>query len=358
MRLKAAAFGIVLLPTLLASGCATGVGYLWKQGGYLLRDSCGARRITAVLRDPSTSPETRKFLEEVEDIKGYAVEHIGLRRTSDYTRYKKLNRNHLVDVVQACEALSFKAYYWRYPLLGRLPYKGFYELRDAEAEAERLKAEGYDVIVREVDAFSTLGFLSTPVYSFMGRYSIFDLSSTIIHEMTHATVFLKDEARFNEELATFVGDEGALEYIRSRFGPDSDAYRNAVFEQEDSALFLSFLKELSGALRTLYSGPLPREEKLAEKKRIIASYKKRYAEDFLPRFHAPAYRKAADLPINNAYISLYDLYTEDVPLLKRYFAQVCGSSLKEFMEQVKRLAKGGGRVAEKMRRELQRRSGS
>ena len=315
----------------MLGGCATSVGYLWKQGGHLFRDGCGARRFAAVLRDPATAADTRKFLLDVEDIKGFAVARIGLKRNADYTRYKELGRDHLVDVVQACDELSFRPYYWSYPLLGKLPYKGFYERRDAEAEAERLKARGYDVIVREVDAFSTLGFVRAPVYSFMKRYSISELSSLIIHEMTHATVFLRGEARFNEELATFVEEEGALEYVRSRFGQDSEEYRNAVFEQADSALFLDFLKGLSGDLQALYSGPLPREEKLAEKKRIIALHQQRYTADYLPRFHDPAYRKAADLPINNAYLSLYDLYTEDLPLLRRYFTLVCGSSLQGFL---------------------------
>ena len=354
MRFRAAAFGVLLLPAVLPvalGGCATSFGYLWKQGGHLFRDTCGARSIAAVLRDPATAADTRSFLRDVEGIRDFAVGRIGLKRTRDYTRFKKLDRDHLVDVVQACEALSFRTYLWRYPVLGRLPYRGFYERRDAEDEAERLKAQGYDVIVRPVDAFSTLGFLGNPVFSFMERYSVFELSSTIIHEMTHATVFLKGEARFNEELATFVGEEGALEYVASRFGRDSEEHGNAVSEQADSALFLGFLKGLTEELRALYEGPLPREEKLAEKKRIIARHQQIYAADYLPRFHDPAYRKTADLPINNAYLSLYDLYTEDLPLLRDYFVRVCGSSLRDFLVQVKSLSKGGG-VAEKMRREL------
>ncbi len=36
-----------------------------------------------------------------------------------------------------------------------------------------------------------------------------DLANLIIHEMSHATIFVKDSVDFNENLATFIGDRGA-----------------------------------------------------------------------------------------------------------------------------------------------------
>ena len=120
------------------------------------------------------------------------------------------------------------------PFHGQAPYKGFYERPDALAEAARLKKEGYDVIVRKVDAFSTLGFTKDPVYSFMKKYSPYELASTIIHEQTHATLWVKGQTDFNEELADFVGETGALEWIAARFGAPSEEYRSAVDEKADS----------------------------------------------------------------------------------------------------------------------------
>jgi predicted aminopeptidase len=86
-----------------------------------------------------------------------------------------------------------------------MPYQGFYERNDAEAEAKRLKALGYDVIVRKVDNFSTLGFFKDPVYSFLTSYSPGEIANLIIHEQAHATLFVKGQSDFNEEFATFVG---------------------------------------------------------------------------------------------------------------------------------------------------------
>lgn len=345
-----AALAILLLPALL--GCATTTGYLWKQGGHLLRDSRGAKKVSALLRNPVTPQDTRRLLEDVQDIQAFAYDRVGLERNRNYTRYKELERDHLVEVVQACDALSFRPYTWSYPLVGKLPYRGFYEPVDAKAEAERLRGQGLDVIVREVEAFSTLGVLGDRLFSFMKGYPLHELAALILHEQTHATVFLKGQARFNEQLATFVGEEGALQYVAGRYGRDSRVYRDAVAAQADSNLFLEFIQRLKAALEELYAGPLPREEKLAEKQRIIAEHQRRFAAEYLPAFHDPAYRRVTELPLNNAYLSLYDLYTADLPLLRRYYVEVCGSDLSAFVAQVKRLARGRGEVLEEMSREM------
>lgn len=326
---------------LFVSGCASQVGYLAKQGSYLLRYSSGTRSVSSMVEDPSTPAETREFFQRVQDIKRFAVGEVGLKNNDNYTRYKEIARDHLVDVVQACDAASFDAYMWSYPFLGRLPYKGFYERRDADAEASRLRAQGYDVIVRPVDAFSTLGFTKDPLYSFMKGYSAFEIASLIIHEQTHATLFLKGQPEFNEEMATFVGDEGAFEWLRKTYGEGSPEYRGAVDAKADSDQFNSLLQGLSARLRAVYAGPLTREEKLARKAQIIDEFRRGLTGGQAPRFRTSAYRDPGTIPLNNALLSLYSLYTDDIPLLRDWFEQRCGGSLKRFMESMKELAANG-----------------
>jgi predicted aminopeptidase len=349
MKLTASALAVLLLPALF--GCSTTAGYLWEQGVGLLRDNRGARRVDALLAGPDTPAETRRFLLDTQDIRRFGT-GLGLKPSGNYTRYKELDRDHLVDVVQACAELSFEAYTWRYPLLGRLPYKGFYDRAQAEEEAARLRAQGLDVIVREVDAFSTLGFFRDRLFSFMKAYSLDDLASLMLHEQTHATVFLRGQTGFNEQLASFVAERGALMYLRARFGEDSEDYRGALAARADEELALSFIRDMRRALEALYSGPLNAEAKRAEKQRIIDEHKRRFVAEWLPLFHDPGYARVAELPINNAYLSLYDLYTGDLPLLERYFTEVCGSDLATFLRQVKSLAKDRGGAVERMRREL------
>jgi len=326
---------------ILLSGCVTQLGYLGKQGQYLWKYSSGTQPVQGLLQSPATPADTRDFLLRVSEIKSFAVESVGLRNNENYTRYRDIDRDHLVDVVSACDAVSFTSYFWSYPFLGKLPYKGFYERADADAEAALLKKEGYDVIIRPVDAFSTLGFTKDPLYSFMKKYSLFELASMIIHEQTHATLFLNGQPQFNEELAVFVGDEGAFEWLSAKYGKDSEEYQAAVAEHEDSQTFISLLQTLSGELEGLYSATGTRAEKLARKAEIIGEFRKRLSGDLASRFHSSSYKDLGKIPLNNAYLDLYRLYSSDIPLFRAYWALRCDSSLSRFMKAEKYLAAHG-----------------
>lgn len=351
LRFMTSVLAMAAAAVFFLSGCATQLGYLAKQGEYLWKYSSGTQPVGALLQSSATPADTRDFLLRVSQIKSFAVEEVGLRNNENYTRYKEIDRDHLVDVVSACDAVSFTPYLWSYPFLGKLPYKGFYERADAEAEGARLKKEGYDVIIRSVDAFSTLGFTKDPLYSFMKKYSPFELASLIIHEQTHATLFLNGQPQFNEELATFVGDEGAFEWLIMKYGEDSEEYQSAVAEDEDSQTFISLLQSLSRELEGLYSGSGTRPEKLARKAEIIGDFKRRFSEDLASRFHSKAYKDLGKIPLNNAYLDLYRLYSDDIPLLRAYWTLRCGSSLSRFMKAAKNLA-GRGDVKALMRQSL------
>jgi predicted aminopeptidase len=298
---------------LLACGCATPAGYLAKQGKYLLRDSVGARSARSLLASPHTDARTRALLLRAGDIRRYAFEHIGLKRNGNFARYKQLDRDHLVSVVSACAADSFTPFTWRYPLLGRLPYRGFYERADADREAARLAAEGWDVVVRPVDSFSTLGFTRDPLYSFMIDYTAYELASLILHEQTHATLFVKGQTQFSEELASFVGERGALDWLAGSVGPGSGEYRQALDQIADERAFEERVRGLRGALEGVYGSPVSRERKLQDKERLIAAFQSEFEREKQDRFRTEAFRAMRAPRLNNAYLSLFSLYSDDIP---------------------------------------------
>ena len=226
----------VLIPgivCLLLNSCC----YLAKQSSYILRYNNRSKNITELLRDSLASVQERQLFDNVKSVRQFAFDSLGLKRNGNFTKYIRIDNDHIVDVVSAAEKVSFKQYSWWYPIAGSFPYKGFFEKKDAVREAEKLKKKGLDVTIGRADAFSLLGFLKDPVYSYMKDYSIFDLAQIIIHEQTHATLYLRNNVEFNEELAVFTGTEGALSYVKLHFGENSENYKNALRETHDEESF-------------------------------------------------------------------------------------------------------------------------
>jgi predicted aminopeptidase len=325
---------------LLCCGCAT-AGYLARQGRHLLRDSLGAHPAKTLLSSPQTDAQTRAFLLRAEGILRFSTEVVGLKKNRNFTRYKEIDRDYLVSVVSACAADSFQRHTWRYPFLGRLPYRGFYEPADAEREAARLKEEGWDVVVRPVDSFSTLGFTRDPLYSFMRGYSAYELASLILHEQTHATLFVKGQTQFSEELASFVGDQGALDWLAQAHGPASAEYREALDQIADQRTFEQRVRGLYAELDAVYRSALAREQKLERKSELIAAFQADFENAKQAWFRTEAYRCARAPQVNNAYLSLFSLYSDDVPLIRSYYERICAGDLRRLLQEAKAMARRG-----------------
>ena len=135
-------------------------------------------------------------------------------------------------------------YTWWFPIVGRVPYKGFFDPEDAFAQARELERKGYDTHVRPSAAFSTLGWFNDPLLSTVLSRGDVSLASTVIHEVTHNTIFIPGQVAFNESMATFVGDVGAAEYFCTLEGEDGERCRFARALWQDKILFGQALAEL------------------------------------------------------------------------------------------------------------------
>lgn len=333
---RAAAVSLVIVFQTLLGGC-----YLVKQGTYLVSYNLKTRPIDRFLTDPSLDEDTRRLLLTVQDVKAFATEELGLASGRNYTRYVELDRTYLADVVSAAGKLSLEPYLWRYPLVGSMPYKGFFRRADAEKEAARLSGKGLDVLIRKVDGFSTLGFFSDPVFPFMAGYGPYELANLVIHEEAHATVFLKSRASFNEQLATFVGDAGALLYLERRFGRESEQYRSAAAKIRDEERFVRYLVSMHDALDRLYRSSLSDEEKLVKKAETIELFQREFLETYDERFETGAYRRFAEMNVNNAYLSLYATYTKNLDLFER-FHDALGGDLRRTIAELASLSEYRG----------------
>ncbi|MHC6201976.1 aminopeptidase [Breznakiellaceae bacterium SP9] len=331
---------LLIAALLLFSGC-----YTLKQGfsllGYLGKaiplETLPAKADEYTVED---AEKNKVFVERVRDIRQFAMTTLGLAESANYTKYVEIDRNYLATVVSACAKDSFTKYEWWFPIVGTVPYKGFFNPEDAKKEAAALQKKDLDVWVRSVDAFSTLGWFSDPLYSFMRDYSVDRLADLIIHELVHATVFLKGHAQFNEELAAFIGEEGARLYIEERYGTESDEYKVMLAGKSDSAAFIAFIQALIAQLDAVYASTLSSEEKLEQKAQMITAAQKRFTADYDTLFLSANYKGFADIKINNAYLQLYQLYYDGGAYYKELY-QAHGSDLPLFIRAIKRLDNSG-----------------
>lgn len=252
----------------LALGC-TGVAYLLQAGEGQLDLICRARPIDRAIADPDTPEHVRELLGEVRSIKQFGTT-FGLTPTSSYETYVELDRSRVVWVTSASDPLAFRARKWRFPIVGTVPYLGWFDRDDARRFAEELRAEGLDVELRGASAYSTLGWFSDPVLSTMlpdGPQARGGLVEVVLHESVHATVYVAGQSTFNESLAEYVSDRLTEEYLSSRgLLPELAAIRTG---RVASARRRKRMHEAYVELDALYRSPRPREEKLAEKARIL-----------------------------------------------------------------------------------------
>lgn len=332
----AAALACIALLTL--SSC-----WYTRQAGYFLAERIRAVPVASLQGRQDTSPEIQVMLARVDAMRKFAVSTVGLKPTKNYTRYVAVDKDYVADVVSACASDSFSRYVWRYPLLGALPYKGFYEKADAEREKDRLRAAGLDVILRQVDAFSSLGFFTDPLYSFMATYDEDVLADMIIHESAHATLFIKGADQFNEEFATFIGRVGADLYMERRYGKDSPEYKHRLDRRHDGDAFVGFLKETARQLDAVYADTsIPRPEKLDKKAQIIEERAVIFRDVAARLFVGQGYRDFDMGRVNNAYIDLYRLYEDDLDLYRRWLDVVAQGSLPRFVDSLVALARDNG----------------
>ena len=344
---------LIAAGSLLFSGC-----YTLKQGAVMLGYLGRAVPLESLLDGPeggdagSAGEENRLFVERVHDIRRFAMEELGLRESKNYTKYVELDRDYLAAVVSASAADSFTRHEWWFPVVGAVPYKGFFNVEDARKEAAKFRKKGLDVWIRGVDAFSTLGWFRDPLYSYMRNYTVGRLANLLIHELLHATVFVKGQVQFDEELAEFVGTEGARLYVEKTIGPDSEEMRQMALAEADNAAFVDFVRGLIVELDTLYKsgaggdnpGGLSREEILGQKEHLIRAARERFAAEYDTLFGTENYRGFAELPVNNAYFELYRLYYAE----ENYFADLyerSGRDLPGLIAAAKTL--NGSRAARK-----------
>jgi predicted aminopeptidase len=316
---------LLLLFTIpLIAGCETVAYYGQAIGGHL--QIMGASRpVEDWLADPATPAALRTRLETARRIRAFASGSLGLPDNGSYRSYAQLERPFVVWNVFAAEEFSVAAKQECFPVTGCVAYRGFFSEEAARRHAERLKAQGFDVHVGGVPAYSTLGWFSDPLLSTFISYPDAQLARLVFHELAHQLVYAANDTTFNESFAVAVEEEGVRRWLEAEGRPgELDAFRALQVRRK---VFAQKVKEARTRLAEAYKAGLPPDAMRKSKEEEFARLRAEY----------PAIIPA--LP-TNAFLVSIALYTEQVPQFEQLLKE--SGSLEAFYARVRELAKSGG----------------
>jgi predicted aminopeptidase len=292
------------------------VRYLTRAGFEETRILQSRAPIAKLVRDSAIDPALRQNLRLVLHTRDYAA-RLGLEAKETYTSYSDVGRDTLLLVLQAAPKDCICPYTWKYPIVGRIPYKGFFDTRAAMREANRFTARGYDVYLRPSGAFSTLGWFEDPLLSTAISGDSVELAATVFHEIAHNTLYVKSATPFNESFAQLVGYRSAEAFFRDR--GDSLNARYAADRWHDEIVLGDYYSALVRRLDSLYSRR-PDSTALEQGRREAAAWARdQLSGSFGKRFRTLRIDRLAERPINNARLIGSGIYRTRLDLFERWF---------------------------------------
>jgi len=313
------------------------VKYGVEQGKGQLHIILNARPVEEYLQAPEFPDSLKEKLILINRVRQYAIDSLGLKDTKNYKTLFDQKGEEVMWVVMASEPFQMKAKEWTFPVIGSVPYKGYFSREKAITLKEDLEKEGWDVNIRNPGGWSTLGWFTDPILSKMLERSDGDLANLIIHEMSHATIFVKDSIDFNENLATFIGDRGAEQFLLSAYGHDSKAYTSYMDEDRDYIIFADHMLRGAERLDSLYNTLTeddPIEEKSRLKKELIKKIVRSLDTLSLSRGSPkPSRRYQENLP-NNAYFMNFIRYQAKQDIFLEEWKTEFKGDLKRYIEHL------------------------
>lgn len=283
------------------SGCSP--IYVAQAGWTELKILTGRRPLEEVIQDPGTDADTRSKLRLTQQARAFAVHMLKLDAGDSYTTFTQLDRDVLAWIISAAYRDRLESKTWWFPVVGRVPYRGYGSREAAEKAEADLQEEGFDTYLRPTSAFSTLGWFSDPLLSTLLRYDEIELVETVLHELSHNHLWVPGNVRFNESYATFVGRVGAIRFfcgLPEGVSPTEEC-QTAQTRWRDYLEFSGFLDQFVSDLEEIYARTdLSSDEKVQARAELFSRYQRERGVD--PEGDSPNGLVATFLsrPLNNA----------------------------------------------------------
>jgi predicted aminopeptidase len=323
----------------------TGCGnllYLSKLGWHQSSITFHSVPIQEVLENEGVNDEAKEKIRFIQEVKRYGEEKLGLAKTKSYSKYFEV-KGPVLRVITAAEKDCLRLYHWDFPITGKVTYKSFFTEEAAQKEKQFLETKGYDTFVQKAGAYSTLGWLRDPIFSSMLRWDEASLANLILHEMTHATIYFRGQTDFNERIATFVGNQGAIDFLKEKYGAGSQEVAEAIHCQEDDLLFSRWIDQACQQLSRFYSKEMSRDEKLRGREQFFQRLKQDFREK-MASFKTGGYKHFEKVDINNAVLLAYRRYIHHLERFQTLCGQF-GGDTRRVVEYFKTIQVSGDTVA-------------
>jgi predicted aminopeptidase len=330
------AAGVLIFGYGTAYVASSDVRYLTRAGFEEIRILEKRRPIEKIIADARTDSTTRAYLHLVLEVRQHAVD-LGLEAGKTFTKYTDVGRDTLLLVLSGSPKNCICPITWKYPIVGRVTYKGFFDVGMAQREAKRLADRGNDTFLRTSGAYSTLGWFEDPLLSTTMVRDSMELAGTVFHELTHNTLFLKSGTAFNESLAQMVGYRSAEEFFRRR--GDTLLANRARDRWHDEIVLGDFYRDLIGRLEAFYATRPTGDSLEAGRREIGRWYKEQLEGPYAQRFRFFRVSRIAERPINNAALVGALAYRTHLDWFDRWY-ELNGRSVKASVAAMRQLMDG------------------
>jgi len=332
--------GAALLAALalcLGSGCSD-LGYYRQSVGGHLDLMSRAKPVDDWLADDATPAQLKQRLALAKQMREFSVQVLKLPDNPSYRAYADLQRPAAVWNVVAAPALSLTLKTWCYPVTGCVGYRGYFDRAEADAFGQRLRAEGWDVNVYGVPAYSTLGWSNwiggDPLLNTFVNGSEGELARLIFHELAHQQLYVADDTMFNESFATAVERIGTRLWLEQHGNEATRAQYQGIQQRRQD--FRELTMRWRDQLLKLYASPLPDDQKLVAKAELLEQLRADYRLMKQQRWGGFAGYDAWFASVNNASLGVLAAYTEQVADFERLVEQQ-GRDFERFYVEAARI---------------------
>ena len=307
--------------------------------------------IQELIDSPNTASELKRKLKLVKSIRKFAMEQLAVPENDGYSGYVELDRPYVTIVVTAAPKLELKAHKWCYWFIGCQEYRGYFDEQQARIFADQLHHQEVDVSVRQVTAYSTLGWLnkswmpdyfSDPVLSTFLRRNDIEMIAVLIHEIAHQVVYVSNDTSFNESFAVFVEQEGLRQFLSYAEEKDIiykdrvELYQWYLNASKDRKLFRQLINSTFEEMDKLFSSELANTDKLRKKQQLYDNLRENY-KLLKNEFLVLSYDNWFNRDLNNTHLLGVRRYNSKVEKFKSLFDQH-GKDWRQFFQAVRELA--------------------